>query len=282
MKEPKEIFLNQLKEFAKSLTDYVSTQSREWSIKGFIDVDKQVYSISSDSKIISKILEIQLFPKFKSFAEENGYEIVLAEKQNWYPDLSFVQKTNPNIKFAVDIKTTYRLEDYDGFCNGFTLGSHGEYFRNRTSTKNIQFPYSEYTAHICLGILYSRALSTKVDETQIYELSELDKITSVINDLTFFAEEKWKISSDKGGSGNTANIGSIHYIEDILNGNGVFAKLGEHIFDEYWINQGVLQVPNEKKKGSFKKLTKLSEFLDFKGLDKELINSPRPKRKTKK
>ena len=282
MKEPKEIFLNQLKEFAKSLTDYVSTESREWSIKGFIDVDKQVYSISSDSKIISKILEIQLFPKFKSFAEENGYEIVLAEKQNWYPDLSFVQKTNPNIKFAVDIKTTYRLEDYDGFCNGFTLGSHGEYFRNRTSTKNIQFPYSEYTAHICLGILYSRALSTKVDETQIYELSELDKITSVINDLTFFAEEKWKISSDKGGSGNTANIGSIHYIEDILNGNGVFAKLGEHIFDEYWINQGVLQVPNEKKKGSFKKLTKLSEFLDFKGLDKELINSPRPKRKTKK
>lgn len=282
MKEPKEIFLNQLKEFAKSLTDYVSTQSREWSIKGFIDVDKQVYSISSDSKIISKILEIQLFPKFKSFAEENGYEIVLAEKQNWYPDLSFVQKINPNIKFAVDIKTTYRLEDYNGFCNGFTLGSHGEYFRNRTSTKNIQFPYSEYTAHICLGILYSRALSTKVDETQIYALSELDKITSVVNDLTFFAEEKWKISSDKGGSGNTANIGSIHYIEDILNGNGVFAKLGEHIFDEYWINQGVLQVPDEKKKGNFKKLTKLSEFLDFKGLNKELINSPKPKRKTKK
>lgn len=282
MSKIKEIFLKKLKVFARELTAYVSTNSGEWSIKGFIDVDKHIYTISSDSKIVSKILEIQLFPKFKEFAKENGYEIVLAEKQNWYPDLSFVNIKNPSIKFAVDIKTTYRLEDYDGFCNGFTLGSHGEYFRKRTSTKNIQFPYAEYTAHLCLGILYTRAISTDIDETEILQLSKLDKITSVIKDLVFFAEEKWKISSDKGGSGNTANIGSIHFIEDVINGNGVFANLGELIFDEYWINQGVLQVPNSKKKGDFKKLTSLSEFLEFKGMDKSLINSPKPKRKNKK
>jgi hypothetical protein len=99
--------------------------------------------------------------------------------------------------------------------------------------KNIQFPYAEYTSHICLGVLYTRALSTDIDETKILELNELDKITSVIKDLVFFAEEKWKISSDKGGSGNTANIGSIQYIDDIINGNGVFKNLGEKIFDEY-------------------------------------------------
>ena len=279
MSKTKEISLKQLKEFAKSLTEYVSTNSGEWSIKGFIDVEKNVYTISSDSKIISKILEIQLFPKFKEFAEKHGYEIVLAEKQNWYPDLSFVNKKNPKIKFAVDIKTTYRLKGYIGFCNGFTLGSHGEYFRNRTSSKNIQFPYSEYDAHLTLGILYTRALSTYIDETEILKLSELNKVTSVIKDLVFFAEEKWKISSDKGGSGNTAIIGSINSIEDILNGNGVFANLGEEIFDEYWINQNALQVPDVKKKGSFKKLTKLSEFLEFKGMDVSLINSPKPKRK---
>ncbi len=282
MSRTKEIFLKQLKEFAKSLTDYVSTNSGEWSIKGFIDVEKNVYTISSDSKIISKILEIQLFSKFKEFAEKHGYEIVLAEKQNWYPDLSFVNKKNSKIKFAVDIKTTYRLKEYTGFCNGFTLGSHGEYFRNRTSTKNIQFPYSEYEAHLTLGILYTRVLSTDIDETEILKLSELGKVTSVIKDLVFFAEEKWKISNDKGGSGNTANIGSINFIEDILKGNGVFVNLGEEIFDEYWINQNVLQVPDSKKKGSFKKLTKLSEFLEFKGMDVSLINSPKPKRKNKK
>ncbi|MFP6219702.1 type II restriction endonuclease [Helicobacter pylori] len=32
------------------------------------------------TKIISKILEIQLFPKFKTFAKKNGYEIIIAEK----------------------------------------------------------------------------------------------------------------------------------------------------------------------------------------------------------
>ena len=148
--------------------------------------------------------------------------------------------------------------------------------------KNIQFPYAEYTSHICLGVLYTRALSTDIDETKILELNELDKITSVIKDLVFFAEEKWKISSDKGGSGNTANIGSIQYIDDIINGNGVFKNLGEKIFDEYQINQGVLKVPDTKVIGNFKKLTKLTEFLEFKGMSSDKINTTRPKRKNKK
>ncbi len=278
----KKKFLDKLKDFSKELTVYVSDKVGDWKVKGFIDIEKNIYTISSDTKIISKILEIQLFPKFQEFADQNGYEIVLAEMQNWYPDLSFVNKKNPKIKFAVDIKTTYRLDDYDGFCNGFTLGSHGEYFRKRTSSKNIQFPYAEYTSHICLGILYSRALSSDIDETKILKINNLDKITSVIKDLVFFAEEKWKISSDKGGSGNTANIGSIQYIDDILKGNGVFKNLGEKVFDEYWINQGVLKVPDPNKKGSFKKLSKLTEFLEFKGLNTTKINPMRPKRKTEK
>lgn len=282
MSDTKNEFLDKLKDFSKELTEYVSDKVGDWKIKGFIDIEKSVYTISSDTKIISKILEIQLFPKFKEFADQNGYEIILAEMQNWYPDLSFVNKRNPKIKFAVDIKTTYRLENYDGFCNGFTLGSHGEYFRNRTSTKNIQFPYSEYSSHICLGVLYTRALSTDIDETNIFQLTELDKINSVIKDLVFFAEEKWKISSDKGGSGNTANIGSIQYIDDILRGNGVFKNLGEKTFDEYWINQGILKVPDSKNKGNFKKLTKLKEFLEFKGIETDKVNPIRPKRKNKK
>lgn len=282
MSDIKKDFLDKLQDFSKELTEYVSDKVGDWIVKGFIDIEKSVYTISSDTKIISKILEIQLFPKFQEFANQNGYEIVLAEMQNWYPDLSFVNKKNPKIKFAVDIKTTYRLDDYDGFCNGFTLGSHGEYFRKRTSTKNIQFPYADYTSHICLGILYTRALSIDIDETKILQLNELDKITSVIKNLVFFAEEKWKISSDKGGSGNTANIGSIQYIDDILKGNGVFKNLGEKVFDEYWINQGVLKVPDQKKAGNFKKLTKLTEFLEFKGMSSDKINPMKPKRKNKK
>lgn len=56
--------------------------------------------------------------------------------------------------------------------------------------------------------------------------------------------EKWEIASDSSGSGNTANIGSITCIEDILNGNDVFKNLGEQWFNEYWMNYRKI-VPNQ-------------------------------------
>ena len=136
-----------LKHFATTLTDRISTGD-DWNIRGFIDIFKNIYMISSDTKIISKVLELHLFPHFLSFANSIGYDVELATFQNWYPDLTFICKKNRNIKFAVDLKTTYRDNNYPGFCNGFTLGSHGEYFINRTSTKNIQYPVS-YT-HLTL------------------------------------------------------------------------------------------------------------------------------------
>lgn len=202
-------FFHGLTQFVSSLDEHVSTDDGQWRIKGFIDVCRNIYTISSDTKIISKILEIHLFPRILSFAEENGYRVVLAEHQNYYPDISFVKADDEDIKFAVDFKTTYRLSDYPEFCNGFTLGSHGKYFVNRDSSKNIQFPYSQYHGHFCLGIIYSRPTKDEADETHTYQLDELHVISSVIKDFRFFVAEKWKIASDKSGSGNTANIGSI-------------------------------------------------------------------------
>lgn len=39
-----------------------------------------------------------------------------------------------------------------------------------------------------------------------------------------------------------------------------------------WINQGMLMIPDLKNQGSFKKLTKLADFLEFKGIDIQKIN----------
>ncbi|OQY43144.1 MAG: type II deoxyribonuclease, partial [Anaerolineaceae bacterium 4572_78] len=39
------------------------TAQDQWTIKGFIDTYKNIYTISNDTKIVSKILEIHLFPK---------------------------------------------------------------------------------------------------------------------------------------------------------------------------------------------------------------------------
>lgn len=274
--EAKAAFTVILKEFAASLGSFIALNN-EWTIRGFIDIFKNVYTISSDTKIISKILELHIFPHFLEFAEKYGYELELASCQNWYPDLTFILKQDRNIKFAVDLKTTYRDEEYEGFCNGFTLGSHGEYFIDRTSSKNIQYPYSYYLGHFCLGIIYSRAVLDKYEETKIYSVNDVESIPAVISDFTFFAEEKWKIASDKGGSGNTANIGSIQKIDNILKGNGVFAKAGEEIFDDYWVNFGKMQVPDGK--GQFKKLSSLSDYLKYRGLPENLNNPKANKRK---
>lgn len=269
-------FSMQLKEFASTLSEKIS-QNDEWTIRGFIDIFKNIYTISSDTKIISKVLELHIFPYFLAFADKIGYEIELATYQNWYPDLTFVSKSNNKIKFAVDLKTTYRLEEYPDFCNGFTLGSHGEYFINRTSTKNIQYPYEAYSGHFCLGIIYTRGEIDKFEETKLYSIDNINQISPVIRNFTFFAEEKWKIASDKGGSGNTANIGSIQKIDDILNGNGVFAKAGEELFDNYWMNFGKLEVTDTK--GKNKKLSSFSDYLKFRGLSEDLNNPKASKRK---
>lgn len=278
----KTAFKNELDTFADSLRRYVSTDNGDWTVKGFIDVYKNIYTISSDTKIVSKILEIHIFPQILHFAKRIGYNIVLAEKQNWYPDLTFINANNEEVKFAVDIKTTFRRNDKTA---GFTLGSHGGYFKERTKDKNIQFPYNQYIGHYCLGVIYTRTdIINDLTETEIYQVNELleenDKgklivgeravtyinhlksITSVIRDFDFFAAEKWKIASDKQGSGNTANIGSVYDIFDLKNENGVFSKLGEKWFDEYWINYGTATMV---KAGKPIKITTLKDFLEFKG-----------------
>lgn len=225
--------------------------------------------MSSDTKIISKTLEIHLFPKVLHFAQANGYKVVLAEHQNYYPDISFVKTNDESVRFAVDFKTTYRNPKKPYLCNGFTLGSHGAYFENRTSTKNIQFPYGSYSGHFCLGIIYDRAEGATIDETKAHRIDELHAIASVVKNFQFFVTEKWKIASDKGGSGNTANIGSINNIADIITGKGMFSKLGENWFDEYWMNYKKITIQDGK--GGTKKISTLREFVAYKNGDVSLV-----------
>ena len=275
-------FKKDLDLFTVKLEKYVSSEDGDWTVKGFIDVYKNIYTISSDTKIVSKILEIHIFPQILQFAESINYKIILAEKQNWYPDLTFVNKENEEVKFALDIKTTFRRNHKTA---GFTLGSHGGYFKERDKDKNIQFPYNQYTGHYCLGIIYTRTdINDDISETEIFQVKELQEeyekkfkkvgdrevttvdnlksITSVIKNFDFFAAEKWKIANDKQGSGNTANIGSVDSIADLKGENGIFSQLGEEWFDEYWINYGSATMV---KNGVPKKITTLADFLEFKG-----------------
>ena len=227
----KDKFLLALQEEAKAFTEAVATEKGDWIVKGFIDVYKRVYTISVDTKVISKVLELLLFPKLADFAKKYDYEMVLSSQQNFYPDISFIDRETGN-KYAVDIKSTYRTDSVS--VNGMTLGAFTGYFRDRNSHKNIVFPYKEYKSHIVLGVIYSKA-EEFINERNIHSLDELEKINSVIKDFMFFAQPKYRIASSLPGSGNTKNIGSVTRIEQLINGTGPFSELGEHIYDDYWM-----------------------------------------------
>lgn len=224
-------FISILRNAVDTFTPLVATNAGQWSVKGFIDIYKNIYTISTDTKVISKIIELYIFPLLYKFAQDNGLQLELTKEQNFYPDITF--KDSDGNLFAVDIKSSYRKTS--SRINGMTLGAFTGYFRNRQSAKNVTHPYSSYKAHIVLGIIYTENDSA-VDERKCFSLDNLDDIVSVAKDITFFVQEKWEIATDRPGSGNTKNIGSVSSIDDLINGNGPFATLGEDIFDDYWTN----------------------------------------------
>ncbi len=227
----KDEFISKLRNAVKDFTPFVSTEDGQWVVKGFIDVYKHIYTISTDTKVVSKIIELYIFPLLYKFAQDNKLRLELTKEQNFYPDITFIDDIG-NL-FAVDLKSSYRKTSTR--INGMTLGAFTGYFRNRQSSKNVTYPYSSYKAHVVLGIIYSEN-DDAIDERKSYNLENLDEIISVVKDITFFVQEKWKIATDRPGSGNTKNIGSISLIEDLIKGNGIFAELGEEVFDDYWTN----------------------------------------------
>lgn len=230
-------FRDGLLAYFDALQERVSTKSGDWTVKGFIDVYKRIYTISIDTKVLSKVLELLMFPVIMRFAEEHGYELIPARVQNQYPDLSLISQSDESQCFALDIKTTYRTR-YDEReairVNGMTLGTFGGYFRVRDRPVSSTFAYNKYTKHYVLGVVYSRAEG--INERQVYDITNLDDIPSVAYDFQFFLQEKYRIASDRPGSGNTRNIGSTVYLDRLMNGTGVFANLGVEVFDDYWMN----------------------------------------------
>ena len=209
----------------------IATDKGDWIVKGFIDIYRNIYTISIDTKVVSKVIELLLIPAFEKFANENNLKLELPPQQNFYPDLTFISRESGE-RFAVDIKSTFK--DAGNKIKSMTLGAFTGYFRNRESTKNTLYPYGSYSGHFVLGVIYSQNQENQ-NEKVIYSLDELENIESVIRDFKFFVQPKYKIASASPGSGNTKNIGSTNNIDKLVNGEGVFSALGEEIYDDYWM-----------------------------------------------
>ena len=73
----------------ESYKTLLETETGDWIVKGFIDVHKNVYTITNDTKVVSKIIEIILIPHLDAFAKQNQMTLELPSVQNYYPDLTF-------------------------------------------------------------------------------------------------------------------------------------------------------------------------------------------------
>lgn len=234
--------------FDKLLAEYES----DYNICGVISSEKKIYPIGSDTKVLATIFELFSRPIIKQFADENGYKVIEPTKQNHYPDFTLQKNDNDNEKIAIDVKTTYRNSPTAKFS--YTLGGYTSFIRN--NTKNIVFPFDQYKEHWVMGYVYTRVAIKKSAEDKIYFVEDIGDIELPYKDVKTFFQEKWKISGDKAGSGNTTNIGSFNgNIEDFAKGNSKFSS--EEEFLDYWRNYGK---SDSERKEKYKNIEEYREW----------------------
>lgn len=126
----------------------------------------------------------------------------------------------------------------------------------RDGTKNIMFPYKEYAKHYVVGFIYTR--NDKASEGQIYKIEEIKQVAVPYKDVEVFVQEKYKISGEKPGSGNTENIGSYKTdkVLELVNGEGPFSVLGLPVFENYWVGY-------PKYRAGTKDYTSLEEYFQW-------------------
>lgn len=219
---------------------------------GILDSGNRIHTLGTDSKIIGRIFEMFTQPVLEEIAAENGYILKTPDSQTIYPDFVMMRSEDSAEKIAIDVKTTYVVSDRSSIK--FTLGAFGSYMRN--NTKNIAYKYTDFSKHYVIGFVYKR--NDAAQESRTFPYEDRDKVVFPYRDVRYFISEKYRISGDKPGSGNTENIGSFptRNFQDLEEGKGPFCELGQDIFDLYWKYY-------PKYRSGERSYTSLPEFLDW-------------------
>lgn len=228
-------------EFGRKMEEY----QPNFEIVGLLSADGRIYQIGNDTKVLSTAFELIARPLIFALAKEHGLLVYEPKAQNYYPDFTLMTGSDDPAKIAVDVKSTYRnFRRGGGWSASFTLGSYTSFLVNET--KNIAFPYSQYVKHYIIGFIYTRTVAIPAeadaeDPKRIFTVAERRDIVCPIQDVEYFVQEKYRISAQRAGSGNTTNIGSIvgTSVDDFAQGNGPFAAMGDEAFLAFWRNYGV-------------------------------------------
>lgn len=218
-----------LQAFAAAFEEKVADHNVDWEIVGFVAPSTRVYTLGTDTKVLSTAFESIVAPLVGEIANESGY-VVDTSLQTIYPDFTLTPKETDRDRIAIDVKTTYRKPG----AIVYTLGSYTSFLRSPEATKNIRFPYAEYSEHWVIGFLYSRRPEAQVS---IYEsLDDVPAEACPYFDVEYFVQDKFRVAGLSPGSGNTTNIGSIkaRTIDEFRAGRGPFTEHGKDVCDEFW------------------------------------------------
>lgn len=217
------------------MKDYILNALEEiqdgYTFCGVIDRRGRIYPLGLDTKVISTLFELVSRQAVAAYAESEGLEVIEPSVQNHYPDFTLRRDEEDHEMIAIDVKTTYRRNGRSKFT--YTLGSYTSFIVPGQEGKNIAFPYNHYAQHWVIGFSYDRAEVDVGQYGRIYSAEELAEIPIPFENVEVFMQEKWRITGDRAGSGNTTNMASIHgTITDFIEGNGPFRSEEEYL--EYW------------------------------------------------
>ena len=227
-------------DFLAAFREKMLAKAPAFEVIGILSADDKVYSLGTDTKVLSTVFELIVRPVLYEVAKDNGFVVREPTYQNYYPDFTLIRDVWDNQKIAIDVKTTYRrFTTGGGWRASFTLGSYTSFMRSKT--KNILFPYDQYAKHYVIGFIYSRLLA---GGPNVFGLEDRETAGMPFNNVEWFVQEKHRVAGERPGSGNTTNIGSIvgSSNEEFISGNGPFAQVGEEIFLDYWRNYKPLAV----------------------------------------
>ncbi len=170
--------------FKEDFENILAENEISYDSKGIVTANKKIYPLSTDTKVLSAIFEMIIRPTIYDIASNNDLEVREARAQNYYPDFTLMRDESDLNKIAIDIKTTYQ-KSKDGKVK-FTLGSYTSFIREENETKNIEFPYSEYSEDWIVGFIYKRRTAEEAP-AHIYDIDEIDQIPTPFMDVSVFA-----------------------------------------------------------------------------------------------
>jgi ribosomal protein L20A (L18A) len=220
-------------DFKQAFQAKLNANERSYEIAGMVGKDETVYPLGSDTKVLSTIFELFTRPLMLELAADHDLQLIEPSSQNHYPDFTLCRNKDDKKKIAVDVKTTYVTKAGEKF--GYTLGGYTSFIRAGKESKNIVFPFGDYSEHWVIGFVYERIAAKQAAKHATFTIDQVAQIPLPYREVRVFVQEKWRIASDKAGSGNTTNMGSISgTLQDFKDGKGPFTDEDE--FLDYWRN----------------------------------------------